>query len=135
MPTKKPTIKKKTPARKPVAAQRTSAARKASAQKAVAKKPVAKKTTPKVAARRAATRPAVRAVPTIVRRKAKAAQATAAPGRAERQAADPNRYVPSVIEPKWQAKWAADGLYTTNLEEDSKKKFYFVTMYPYPSGD
>ena len=44
------------------------------------------------------------------------------------------RYEPSAIEPKWQAKWAADRLYEVNLDEP-KRKFYFLTMYPYPSGD
>src|SRR5207237_1215692 len=44
------------------------------------------------------------------------------------------RYDPSAIEPKWQARWAADRLYEVNLDEP-KRKFYFLTMYPYPSGD
>ncbi len=46
-----------------------------------------------------------------------------------------NRYDASVIEPKWQARWAADRLYETDLNDNSKRKFYFLTMYPYPSGD
>lgn len=43
-------------------------------------------------------------------------------------------YRPHEIEPKWQKKWQADGLYEANIDE-SKKKFYALTMLPYPSGD
>ena len=45
------------------------------------------------------------------------------------------RYDPSAIEGRWQAKWAADGLYDTDLRDESKPKYYLLTMYPYPSGD
>ena len=44
------------------------------------------------------------------------------------------RYAPSVIEPKWQAHWAATRLYETPDDSD-KPNYYFVTMFPYPSGD
>jgi leucyl-tRNA synthetase len=44
------------------------------------------------------------------------------------------RYDASAVEPKWQAKWEADRLYHTNLS-DPRRKFYLLTMYPYPSGD
>jgi leucyl-tRNA synthetase len=45
-----------------------------------------------------------------------------------------DRYKPSEIEPKWQKKWAADGIY--NAVIDTKKpKYYALTMLPYPSGD
>ena len=38
------------------------------------------------------------------------------------------------IEPKWQARWADDGVF--KVEPDpSRPKFYNVCMYPYPSGD
>jgi leucyl-tRNA synthetase len=43
-------------------------------------------------------------------------------------------YIPSQIEPKWQAKWEADGLYHVDIEE-GKPKHYALTMLPYPSGD
>jgi leucyl-tRNA synthetase len=43
-------------------------------------------------------------------------------------------YDPKRIEPKWQARWEADGLYRTR-EQPDRPKLYFVTMYPYPSGD
>ena len=43
-------------------------------------------------------------------------------------------YDPKRIEPKWQARWEADGLYRT-AEQPARPKCYFLTMYPYPSGD
>ena len=43
-------------------------------------------------------------------------------------------YEPKLIEPKWQDRWAADGLYRVD-ERSARPKFYFLTMYPYPSGD
>ena len=44
------------------------------------------------------------------------------------------RYNPQEIEPKWQQIWADLKLYETDLESD-KEPFYYLTMYPYPSGD
>ncbi|HEY8767424.1 MAG TPA: leucine--tRNA ligase [Dehalococcoidia bacterium] len=44
------------------------------------------------------------------------------------------RYDASTIERKWQERWAADGLYKTDLA-DARAKFYFLTMLPYTSGD
>src|SRR5512136_2004111 len=43
-------------------------------------------------------------------------------------------YMPTQIEPKWQAKWEADGLYHSDIDPD-KPKHYALTMLPYPSGD
>jgi leucyl-tRNA synthetase len=43
-------------------------------------------------------------------------------------------YEPRAIETKWQARWEADGLYLTR-DDPTRPKFYFLTMYPYPSGD
>jgi leucyl-tRNA synthetase len=45
-----------------------------------------------------------------------------------------NRYMPEKIEPKWQQKWDQDGLYHADIDP-SKKKYYALTMLPYPSGD
>ncbi len=45
-----------------------------------------------------------------------------------------SNYVPREIEKKWQDKWAADRLYEVT-EDDGRKKYYALTMYPYPSGD
>ena len=44
------------------------------------------------------------------------------------------RYIPSTIEPKWQKKWEADGLYHSDIDP-KKKKYYALTMLPYPSGN
>ena len=43
-------------------------------------------------------------------------------------------YKPRTIEPKWQKKWEDDGLYEADIDE-SREKFYAMTMLPYPSGD
>ncbi len=43
-------------------------------------------------------------------------------------------YIPQAIEPKWQAKWAADGLYHADIDP-KKPKHYALMMLPYPSGD
>ncbi|MGB2955452.1 MAG: leucine--tRNA ligase [Anaerolineales bacterium] len=45
-----------------------------------------------------------------------------------------SEYKPGDIEPKWQKKWEADGLYQANIDQ-SKTKFYALTMLPYPSGE
>jgi leucyl-tRNA synthetase len=45
------------------------------------------------------------------------------------------RYDAASIEPRWQARWAELGLYRTDLTDDSRPRFYLLTMYPYPSGD
>jgi leucyl-tRNA synthetase len=44
------------------------------------------------------------------------------------------RYVPQEIEPKWQARWEADGLYRAQIDPN-RPKHYALTMLPYPSGD
>jgi leucyl-tRNA synthetase len=44
------------------------------------------------------------------------------------------KYNPQALEPKWQKAWAEEGLYTTDLQR-SQEKFYFLTMYSYPSGN
>ena len=45
-----------------------------------------------------------------------------------------DKYIPQDIEPKWQRRWEESGLYATH-EDPEQKKFYFLTMLPYPSGD
>src|SRR6266542_2211566 len=47
----------------------------------------------------------------------------------------PESYNPAEIEPRWQARWEELGMHTTDLSDDSRPKFYLLTMYPYPSGD
>src|SRR5437868_12940281 len=44
------------------------------------------------------------------------------------------RYDPTEVEPRWQQRWEQDGLYQTR-DDDPRPKYYFLTMYPYPSGD
>jgi leucyl-tRNA synthetase len=44
------------------------------------------------------------------------------------------RYVPTAIEPKWQARWAELRLDDTDLADESRPRYYLLTMYPYPSG-
>ena len=44
------------------------------------------------------------------------------------------RYSPAEIEPRWQARWEADQLYKAEVDP-KRKKFYFLTMLPYTSGD
>lgn len=44
------------------------------------------------------------------------------------------RYSPASIEKKWQERWARSGIYEVDLHSD-KPGFYFLTMYPYPSGN
>ena len=44
------------------------------------------------------------------------------------------RYDAASIEPRWQARWEELRLYKTDLGE-TRKRFYLLTMYPYPSGD
>ena len=43
-------------------------------------------------------------------------------------------YDPKAIEPNWQKKWEADGIYRSKVDW-SKPKHYAMTMLPYPSGD
>jgi leucyl-tRNA synthetase len=55
----------------------------------------------------------------------------------EKEMPDPTSiplYKPEEIEPKWQKRWANDGLYHADIDPD-KEKFYALTMLPYPSGD
>ncbi|MEL6973567.1 MAG: class I tRNA ligase family protein, partial [Bacteroidota bacterium] len=47
------------------------------------------------------------------------------------------RYSPADIEAKWQKYWADNELDKTpeSSEEENSKKFYALSMFPYPSGD
>jgi leucyl-tRNA synthetase len=44
------------------------------------------------------------------------------------------RYIPGNIEEKWQKKWEKEGLYNSDIDLN-KKKYYALTMLPYPSGN
>lgn len=45
-----------------------------------------------------------------------------------------NSYNPKEIEKKWQQRWDESGIYRTDMS-DTARKFYMLTMYPYPSGN
>lgn len=45
-----------------------------------------------------------------------------------------DKYCPQEIEKKWQAEWEKDGIYTT-VDDDARKKYYVLEMFPYPSGN
>ena len=45
------------------------------------------------------------------------------------------RYDPSTVEPRWQARWAELDLYRTDLQDTTRRPYYLLTMYDYPSGD
>jgi leucyl-tRNA synthetase len=83
-------------------------------------------------------KPAIASKKMATRRKG--AAKTAVKRQAPRRAAKPARgrprtgYDPRVIEPKWQKKWEKDKLYQA-LIDPARKKFYFLTMLPYPSGN
>ncbi|WP_159952800.1 leucine--tRNA ligase [Rhizobium sp. 18065] len=43
------------------------------------------------------------------------------------------RYNPRDAEPRWQAKWSEDNVFTTD-NNDEREKYYVLEMFPYPSG-
>lgn len=43
------------------------------------------------------------------------------------------KYDHTVIEQRWQAQWAADGLFRAR-HDATRPKYYILTMFPYPSG-
>jgi len=45
------------------------------------------------------------------------------------------RYNPQAIESKWQAHWREIGLDRTPELKDGSRKFYALSMFPYPSGN
>jgi len=44
------------------------------------------------------------------------------------------KYNPQEIERKWQQRWATDGIYKVQ-KDNSRPRFYALTMFPYTSGD
>ena len=44
------------------------------------------------------------------------------------------QYNPRKIEPKWQKAWEDTKASTIDKDDDAKKKFYILDMFPYPSG-
>lgn len=45
------------------------------------------------------------------------------------------RYNPHAFESHWRDEWAKAELYKLRVDDESKPKWYALTMYPYPSGD
>jgi leucyl-tRNA synthetase len=45
-----------------------------------------------------------------------------------------SKYDPNTIEQKWQTRWEKDGIYRVS-DDDTRPRWYELTMYPYPSGD
>jgi len=140
-PTAKKTTAKKTAVKttakktvKPVAKKTTKPAAK-KATKPAAKKTVKKASQPKVKkeATPKAIIPAPKAAITPVTEKPKAIVAVEKKAKEETKVKDLS-YNPGNIEKKWQAKWEADKLYRSVID-NSKKKHYALTMLPYPSGD
>ncbi len=43
-------------------------------------------------------------------------------------------YEPQQLEQKWQEVWEAVGLFKTDTTETQRKKYYALSMFPYPSG-
>ncbi len=109
----------------------------ASTKKAVAKKIVPKKTAVATAIRKiVAKKGALTKI--VVAKKVVAKIKSAKPVRKKpTEVGAPKRnnaFNPQAMEPKWQAKWEADKLYRSVID-NSKPKHYALTMLPYPSGD
>ena len=60
----------------------------------------------------------------------RAAPGSPAPDEPPRKA----RYMPAAIEEKWRERWERDRIAAT-ADDSNDPNFYFVTMFPYPSGD
>ena len=45
------------------------------------------------------------------------------------------KYNPFEVEPRWRNHWRETNLYTTDLDDSNKPKYYAFTMFPYPSGN
>jgi len=128
--TTKPAAKAKKPVAKAKAASKVKTTKgkvttktKAAEVKVVTKAKAAKSTVKKAVAKKPAVKKPVVAVQPIVI----AAKTLPVP-------TPVTEYRPDAIEPKWQAQWEQDQLYRAVIVH-SKKKFYFLTMLPYPSGD
>jgi leucyl-tRNA synthetase len=58
---------------------------------------------------------------------------------AQNERPESERYDPKYIEPKWQQAWSQAKLFenygTARSSDDIRPKFYYLDMFPYPSGD
>lgn len=140
---KKEEIKKKPAAKKvvkPTVKKATKTAAKKTAKKKVIKPTVKAKvkraSQPKVKKEAVGSKaiiPAPKSAITPVIEKPKAIVAIEKKAKEEKKVKDLS-YNPGNIEKKWQAKWDADKLYRSVID-NSKPKHYALTMLPYPSGD
>ncbi len=48
---------------------------------------------------------------------------------------DSERYNPLMLEPYWQTIWQKDGIDLTSTPKPNQKRFYALSMFPYPSGN
>jgi leucyl-tRNA synthetase len=106
--------------------------KKKTAKGQVANKPSRRKPTVKMPKSR--VRAATKATQTSQTRSKPGETTDQAVAPAVRVPARPPKYVAQEIEKKWQGRWEADRLWHTDLST-GKGKYYFLTMYPYPSGD
>src|SRR5258706_9457505 len=150
--TKKKTTKKKTaPKVKKTVAKKVVANKVKKIIKPAKKKVTFKKAAPakrtvakKVAPKSKATKPAMaKAIVAVTKKpkamvpfeeKPKAIQAVAVLKPVKSESQKDISFNPQAFEPKWQKKWEADKLYRAVIDE-SRPKFYALTMLPYPSGD
>ncbi len=125
-PKAKRTLVKKVVAKKVKATTKPAASKVKAVKKVFAKKAVAKSK----AVKSSVTRVIVPAKPKKVVAKKAAAKAT----EVATTIAKDISFNPQAFEQKWQQKWEADKLYRAVIDE-SRPKFYALTMLPYPSGD
>jgi leucyl-tRNA synthetase len=143
MPTKKTSARKIPPQKSAVRralkspAKKSVSKSKAGPRKSTVKTPAARKAAPRKPAVKSATARQAAPKKAVVKSQAKrSAPATRqAQSKHTSRPVDPNRYNPSHVEQKWQQRWEQDGLYRTDFHDTRRPKFYFLTMYPYPSGD
>jgi leucyl-tRNA synthetase len=116
-------------------AKKTGVARQAAPAKPRAPRPASKTAQPARTSRRAAV-PAAAPQPVVAPEPVIAVPPAPAPAVPPQKPARARgeRYDPKQIEPKWQARWDADQLYHAAIDP-SRKKYYALTMLPYPSGD
>jgi leucyl-tRNA synthetase len=110
-----------------VASRKMAAAKRSAANKAPRKDAVANKTIHRAAGAIKSTRAS-----RTLAKGPETSEKAAAP--AVDLTARPAKYVAREIEKKWQTRWDTDKLWHTDLST-SAGKYYFLTMYPYPSGD
>ena len=72
--------------------------------------------------------------PTSAKGATNAKAATTPNGRSKAGRPFVEKYDPKAIEAKWQSRWETDRLYRAAIDPN-RKKFYFLTMLPYTSGD